>query len=330
MPSPSVPRSLLRSTIAAVCLVALVACNAAGDDVEPTASPTAAGATTSPTGPTPSGSDSVEPTDPATATEIPDTQTEAGGRGIVAWILSLGPGAPSGPGDFRAFNALREQRCQDVLDQMQTEAPDDPGHTLYTGAAQACLAATQGRDDLWDDAQRAREQVAGSVAALTCLERAVFDLLDRLLDVHEEHPAGIDIRAGPDGGQAPPCPTIDGLDPSSGPGGTTVTVRGQHLGDVTVGVYYDDDPGDLPDEEPVIAAQDDSSVTFTIDGAGRTGPVCVVVLTAPGGWAADGELFTLETDTTSDTSPTPDATPSAEVTAAAAQGEPTCPPPPSS
>ena len=61
---------------------------------------------------------------------------------MVAWILSLGPGAPDGPPEFTAYRELQQLRCAQVFDRVGEL--DEPARTLYAGAADACLAALGG------------------------------------------------------------------------------------------------------------------------------------------------------------------------------------------
>ncbi len=256
-------------------------------------------------GDTPSADDSLTPT---SATAPTTTGTGTGSttpakkkKNVIAWILSLGPGAPDGPPEFTAYRELQQRRCGAVFDRVAEL--DEPAVTLYTGAANACLAALEGRDDLWPKAAEALAAVDGRVDELNCMDRAALALLERVVRLHEEHPARSFQPAAKGKSKAPPCPSIASLVPDRGIAGTVVRMSGRHLdGDDVVGISVIDSFGNSLPAEGVERV--DGSLQFAMPeepSSDASASVCIVVRAEPD-WRADGAMFTYESDTTGPTS----------------------------
>jgi hypothetical protein len=232
----------------------------------------------------------------ATGSESP-TKAKKKKKNVIAWILGLGPGAPDGPPEFTAYRELQQRRCGAVFDRVGEL--DEPAVTLYTGAANACLAAFQGREDLWPTASEALAAVDGRVDELNCMDRAALALLERVVRLHEEHPARAFQPAAKGKSKAPPCPSIKALVPDRGIAGTLVRMSGRHLdGDDVVGVSVIDSSGNSLPAEGVERL--DGSLQFTMPEeppSDASASVCIVVRADPD-WRADGAMFTYESDTT--------------------------------
>jgi hypothetical protein len=235
------------------------------------------------------------PSDSATAGSTSPTPTPtkpAKKRNVVAWVLSLGPGAPEGPPEFTAYRELQQLRCEKVFDRVAELK--EPARTLYKGAARACLAAFSGRADLWSRADAAYDAVAGRRGELTCMDRAAFALLERLVTLNTQFPHRSFENGPTAAAKAPPCPSIVGLTPDHGPAGTLVRMTGQHLGENVVGVDVVDSFGTaLP---AVNVSHEKGALAFTMPEAppaGASAMACVVVRAALD-WSADGAMFTYE------------------------------------
>jgi hypothetical protein len=213
-------------------------------------------------------------------------------KNVVAWILSLGPGAPSGPPEFTAYRELQQLRCSKVFDRVAEL--QEPARTLYVGAARACLAAFNGRNNLWPRSAAAYDAVAGRSGELTCMDRAAFALLERLLTLHSQHPDRSFRDAPTTEAHAPPCPRIRRLTPDHGPAGTLVRMTGRHLGADVAGVDVVDSNGSSQPAENVTGVG--GGLQFTMPAAPpseASASVCIVVRAAPD-WSADGAMFTYE------------------------------------
>jgi hypothetical protein len=217
-------------------------------------------------------------------------------KNVVAWILSLGPGAPDGPPEFTAYRELQQLHCTNVF--ARVGELDEPARTLYSGAAHACLAAVKGDSDRWPRAEAALQQVAGRTDELNCMDGAALALLDRLVALHAEHPGRTFALAAGSTSKAPPCPTIDGISPDRGAQGAVVHMTGRHLGADVVGVSVIDNLGNsLPVEG---LERIDGSLEFTMPEAppsDASATVCIVVRADPD-WVADGTVFTYESENT--------------------------------
>jgi len=243
---------------------------------------------TSPTAPTTT-------TTGTTASTTPTTKKKKK-KNVVAWILSLGPGAPEGPPEFTAYRELQQLNCATVFDRVGELR--QPARTLYEGAAHACLAATAGETARWPRAVAALQEVSGRTDELTCMDGAALALLDRLVTLHAEHPGRTFALAAGSKAKAPPCPRIAAIEPDHGVEGTLVRMTGTHLGADVVGISVIDSLGNsLPAER---ADSAEGTLEFTMPeepSSDASATVCVVVRADPD-WIADGQLFTYESDLT--------------------------------
>jgi len=193
---------------------------------------------------------------------------------------------------------IQQRNCARVFDRVNEL--NDPARTLYSGAANACLAAIKGRGELWADAEAALATVAGRRGEFNCLDVAALAVLERLVTAHRKHPDRQFVLAtGGGSAQSPPCPSITRLDPERGVGGTDVTIVGRHL------------DANIRDVEIIDSNGGSTGVGFTPGEGGLritmppqpdgSSTVCVVLQARPG-WIADGELFTYEAAATATTS----------------------------
>ena len=244
-------------------------------------------------------SSSKTPSDSTTATGTagssspsPSPTKKKKKKNVIAWVLSLGPGAPDGPPEFTAYRELQQLRCDKVFDRVAEL--QEPARTLYTGAARACLAAFDGRSELWPQSKVAYDAVAGRRGELTCMDQAAFALLERLVTQHAQFPHRAFEHAATTEAKAPPCPTISGLTPDHGPEGTQVKMTGHHLGAAVVGVDVFDSFGNSQPATNITHVS--GALEFTMPEApspDASSIACIVVRAAPD-WSADGAMFTYE------------------------------------
>jgi hypothetical protein len=235
------------------------------------------------------------PVDPGPGEEEEAAQeqqtSEAPRRSVFAWILGLGPSAPTGPSAFRAYRLLAEGDCQGLLDRFDPDHPErlslaDASATLYRGAAAACLAAFHDEVDRWADAEQAAS--TAGVGDGGCLDRAVSALLADLLAAHRDDPdARFERSSDPSAASAPPCPTLLEVVPAAGPPGTDVRLRGEHLGQEGLRVDVYDHNGLVGELVPTVT---DRELVVTIDGSAAPGTVCLALHATPD-WYADGVTF---------------------------------------
>jgi hypothetical protein len=211
-------------------------------------------------------------------------------KNVVAWVLGLGPGAPSGPPEFTAYRELQQRHCSTVFDRVKELT--QPAQRLYTGAAQACLAALGGRADLWSKAKAALAAVSPQTGELTCMDRAAYALLDRLVSLHRDHPDRDFVKAPSGSSHAPPCPRIAALTPHSGSHEAPIRMTGSNLGAVTA-IDVVDSLGDSNPAENVHSVGDRLWFTMPAPSGSASATVCVLVKAEPD-WVADGALFTYE------------------------------------
>jgi hypothetical protein len=217
--------------------------------------------------------------------------SEAPRRSVFAWILGLGPSAPTGPSAFRAYRLLAEGDCQGLLDRFDPDHPErlslaDASATLYRGAAAACLAAFHDEVERWADAEQAAS--AAGVGDGGCLDRAVSALLADLLAAHRDDPAArFERSSDPTAASAPPCPTLLEVVPAAGPPGTDVRLRGEHLAQEGLRVDIYDHNGLVVEVVPTVT---DRELVVTVDGSAAPGTVCLALHATPD-WYADGVTF---------------------------------------
>lgn len=217
-------------------------------------------------------------------------------KNVIAWILSLGPGAPDGPPEFTAYRELQQRHCTTVF--ARVGELDEPARMLYQGAAHACLAAIKGDSARWSRAEAALAQVAGRTDELNCMDGAALALLDRLVTLHADHPERTFTLAAGSKSKAPPCPTIGAVKPDRGPVATLVRMTGRHLGAAVKRVSVIDSLGE---SHPVVGLDRiDGSLEFLMPGdlsSDASASVCIVVWAEPD-WVVDGAVFTYEGENT--------------------------------
>lgn len=290
--SRTVAGGLRRRPIAALVLLGLLvaACGGSADQTAGDETTTAASSTQQTTA---TGSTSAS----TSASTTPVKKK----KNVIAWILSLGPGAPEGPPEFTAYRELQQLHCATVF--ARVGELKEPAQTLYKGAAHACLAATAGQTARWPRAVAALHAVSGRTDELTCMDGAALALLDRLVTLHTEHPSrSFELAAGSKA-KAPPCPAIASITPDSGPEDTPVRMLGRHLGAAVVGVSVIDSLGN---SLPVVGLDRvDGALEFRMPEAPSSDAsvsVCIVVRADPD-WVAGGTPFTYESATTGPPAP---------------------------
>jgi hypothetical protein len=257
---------------------------------------------------TSSGTTVVPTTSTGTASTTATTKKKKK-KNVIAWILGLGPGAPEGPPEFTAYRELQQLHCATVFDRVGELR--QPARTLYTGAAHACLAATEGETARWPRAVAALQAVSGRTDELTCMDGATLALLDRLVTLHATYPGRSFELAAESKSTAPPCPAIAAIEPDHGVEGTLVQLTGTHLGADVVGISVIDSLGNSQPAERVDSAE--GTLAFTMPEeppSDASSSVCVVVRADPD-WVADGRMFTYDSDTTGPPAPF-DCPPAAE------------------
>jgi hypothetical protein len=238
---------------------------------------------------------------PGTTSASP-TPTKKKKKNPVAWILSLGPGAPDGPPEFTAYRELQQLHCSKVFDRVSELT--QPARTLYTGAANACLAAFDARPDLWSTASTAYDTVAGRRSELSCMDQTAFALLGRLIALHAEFPNRPFTNAPSSAAAAPPCPTIRALTPDHGAAGTVVRVTGQHLRGNVIGVDVVDSTGNAAPAENVTSVG--KAIQFTLPAAlSADESLACIELRAKPDWSSAGALFRYDSASASGQAPFP-------------------------
>lgn len=171
------------------------------------------------------------------------TTTREGGRfsRIIQWLNEESPvGGGAGGTLDAAFGAMREGDCRGAL--RMSEAPPgeepfpEPGRTLYEGAGAACLAAFEGRPELWPRAEAAFEKTVTHEAAFDCEQQAVYRLLARLVDLHRTEPNTQLVKEVTGRQGVLKCPRFTKIAPDHGPpeGGYPIYLEGENLPRVVV------------------------------------------------------------------------------------------------
>jgi len=185
---------------------------------------------------TPTTSRTNRPATKSTPTELnsrpgPDQE---GRVKYVEWIVALGVAGGADLPEETVVALLARGDCAEARKVAQdTDGAYPPLPTIYDAATAACLAAFHGRSDLWPYVESA---AAGQISLRDCLDRAVADLLRRLVDIHRENPNAL-LKPQPTGqGETLPCPRIVRLIPEYGPpqGGYPLRIVGVHLPPVVV------------------------------------------------------------------------------------------------
>jgi hypothetical protein len=254
-------------------------------------SPEAGGSST----PSTAASPAATPT-PAPAENGGEGQ-EAPAPNPIAWLLSLGPGAPAGPPEFQAYELVLNRDCASLAQRLgpdgDLQALSGEAVRLYEGLANACLAAFSGETGRWEAAETAFEALAPPVS---CLDVAAYGLLGRLVTAHQTNPMGqFEAATDPASAAAPPCPSITVIEPNRGPSGTPVLVAGTNLDRVgEVILYFETSDGTQFESAVEYQAVSPEALTITVvDDTNVALWACVVVRGAPG-WNGAGALFVIE------------------------------------
>ncbi|MGH2428891.1 MAG: PASTA domain-containing protein [Candidatus Limnocylindria bacterium] len=227
---------------------------------------------------------------------------------VIAWILGLGPSAPTGPPEFQAYQLLLDGDCGTLAERLQIDGDDlrtldDTAQRLYAGAAAACLAALHGQQERWADAENALQ---GLQPPVSCIDMTAYELLRRLVDAHRSSPsAQFKAATDPAAAHGPPCPTITQIVPDRGPLGTVVRISGTNL-DRVERVLIEFDNGNVNDlVQPTLES---GSLVLTVDGGDSATSACIVLVAATG-WNAAGARFIIDVPADPSASPTDEVIP---------------------
>ena len=160
---------------------------------------------------------------------------------VIQWLDEQAPlgGGASGPAED-AYYSLMDGRCAYVLRLSQKKVEEEglSGSPLYEGVASACLAAFEGRAELWPRAKLAFQKASRDTTVRICEDQAVYGLLQRLIDAHRMHPEARLVKR-PGARRELACPRLTKVTPDHGPaeGGFTVQLEGENLPKV-VGVHF--------------------------------------------------------------------------------------------
>lgn len=180
--------------------------------------------------------------DPASTTRRPGPVAR-----IIQWLNAHAPlaGGAGGAEDY-AYSQMVAGDCHEVLTISEATTPGDrlaePARSLYEGAASACLAAFEGRRELWPRAEAAYARIGGQTGRLACETRTVYPLLQRMLEAHRADPNMQLVKRSGGRSGVLKCPRFTRIIPDHGPltGGYQVRIKGQNLPPV-VGVNIDFD-----------------------------------------------------------------------------------------
>jgi hypothetical protein len=246
--------------------------------------------------------------EPEPGGDLDAADADRGPPSVVAWILSLGPRAPSGPSAFRAYALLERGDCAGILDRLDADHREalqlgQPSEDLYRAAALACLAGLDGRSELWGEARDIAARAGDGSGS--CLDLATRVTLDALLAAGQADPnVRVEPSAGADG-VAPACPELTGLVTDHSDGTTTIRVEGRHLDAVVdVELRQRDATGD-GDRGSFVAGLDAGSLAdariaanaflLQVPGGLPPGEYCVLLRAIPD-WDADGAALTVQVD----------------------------------
>ena len=243
-------------------------------------------------GPSPRPPGALSPSSSVSTQTPAPSPTQEKKKNLIEWILDLGAGSPPGPARayFDAYEELRKQNCKAALTKAdqphgRRRVKDDDAFKVLSAAAMACVAAVEGRDELWAPARQVRDST--DPATLHCLDAAAYTVLDSLVDAHEAHPdRSFQLTAGGTKGK-PPCPQITGITPREGAAGDVVTITGANLKKVTrVDVVVNGSR--LESFDPDLS---DGALLITMPAADKGTTAVVVILSKPGGWKMDEAEF---------------------------------------
>jgi hypothetical protein len=231
---------------------------------------------------------------PGSAVALEVAGKEAAAANPIAWVLGLGPTAPEGPPEFRAYAMLLEPAtCPDLaaaLEAGDLAGLSRPAIRLYRATADACLAAFHGKESLW---ARAQKTLASLAKPTSCIDLSAYRLLQRMVAKHRENPAGTFRLTRSSRFKAPPCPGNAKVEPRSGPMGTAVTVTADDLPRVEdVRVLFLRD-GFLEEGGEPALERTSSAINLTVDDPAPAAWACIV-LEAAAGWDAAGAWFAID------------------------------------
>jgi hypothetical protein len=280
-----------------VCAVVLAGCGGgAGSrtDADADAVASAAAATASSTSAsTPdagtaaaTGENAVGTTAPAPPAPPPGTAASPRKRGLIVWLLGLGPDAPTGPAEFESFAALQRGECGPEFRQHEDLA-DQVTRGVFTGALLACRAALRGEPQHWPAAAAELERARGQRGSLSCLGQAALDLLDRLVQAHRSEPEAALERAPQSQAAAAPCPVVERVEPATAKPGEKVRLIGRELGP-KVAVEIHQPNGNVDD-----AGFDSRTGELAVPDLAVSTEVCIVVVAQPD-WRAAGATLIVD------------------------------------
>lgn len=210
--------------VIAIVLI-LAACSESRKGGTPT--PATPSATPSTAGPTPST--------PTTSSGGNGNTTKPKKRNIIAWLIGLGPGSPPGPvtsPEVSVYNALQSRRCRTTTPQQVNGTSSElngDSFDLYVGAVAACMAAFNGGGN-WSTAERA---LGTAPNGGHCFDATVRAVLEDLVRLHRENPAGTFVVQSGGGQPRSSCPDVTGVNPTLVQPDDLLTITGRNLRLVT-------------------------------------------------------------------------------------------------
>lgn len=216
---------------------------------------------------------------------------------LIAWILGLGPGAPEGPPEFRAYELLLDpDDCPKLARQLgagKMEGLSEDALRLYQAAADACLAAFHDRPALWTGAE-------GALSTLdrpeSCIDASAYRLLNRLVTAHRTNPEGA-FRVSGERKIEAPCPADARVKPRHGPMGREVRVTASNIDRVEIArVKFLVDGQLVNGNGSIDPSPDGDGITLTIDGGSEAASAqwACVYLEATQDWNATGAWFAID------------------------------------
>jgi hypothetical protein len=253
----------------------------APDDTEETEAPEDTEETESP--------GSTEETEGSDGSTDPESK-KSKSRGFGYWLSLLIPSAATGPPTVEAYELLQQNRCSELLEGVDSDRlPLGQSETLYRGAAAACLAAFHGRSDLWLQAIEAAQD--GAPVGGGCLDQAVAEMLELLVDEHRKDPsAQFEVTTGGRSTIALRCPSIGELEAKPGEDGTSIRIRGNFLDDPQLEVHLFSGSADTRLVANDVVRDGDDLVVGDVPAGVRS--VCVALHTVPD-WYADAMIVGL-------------------------------------
>jgi hypothetical protein len=205
----------------------------AESDAPTTTEPTAESDARTSTEPTGGGAISPNANPPANGNSVPgenNANQPDTGPWLIRWLVALGPGAPGGNHNVRlfAFHALQRGDCKETV--TQGGYGDSQERALYRGVGSACLAAFEGRTDLWSQAESDFKSFDAAAFDFTCYDRAAFNVFEAVITAYRQNPDRNFVRAqGPTAADS--CPRMSEVNPDHGSvdGGYEVTIIGENF-----------------------------------------------------------------------------------------------------